>query len=1016
MDKVDLNKYIERNCPNLWNYLTASPSGYLTQEILGSISPRSAAGRINDLIAQEPDELQRALENPEARRLFLITAAGSRFLTSILSRQPQLISRVFLEREVNLRKNRSQKEEDLRSQLPALNRPADFDKMLRVYKEQEFLRIGVRDLAEIADERETMIELSDLAAACIQIAIEYHFSLLTARHGNPQDSAETGFAVIAMGKLSGLELNFSSDIDLIYLRAPEEGYTQGPDKITAAGFYEALARAVSKSLSQVTEDGFVFRVDLRLRPEGDKGELVPSVNNALDYYMGWGRTWERAALMKAVPIAGDTKVGAEFIKELEPFIYRKYLDYSTLEEMRTMKVQIETQLKKKPGINIKLGQGGIREIEFFVQALQLINAGRTPRVRSASTLEGLDLLRQTNIIEKSTADQLKEAYLFFRKTEHRIQINHQLQTHELPKSPEDQEELARRMGYKNGALASFLADLEKHRKIVEELFSSMFYHVNDGPEDKLSPQTRKIIDNIEDESIAQGLLEESGFTDPVNSRRILKSLLVPDSRQPLSDKAKRLLERLAPLFLEELVKAPEPDRALVALAAYLESLHSHSAYFSTLLENPPTIGFIAKILGESRFFTDLLIRHPQSIDSLIAKGAQSYSKDKNTLASELDERLAYTEDFEDELDVLRRFKNEEMLVIGVHHLTGEIDSPTARRRMSDLAEVCLQGAVDIALREMRKKYGYSEVFDSLPFVVLGMGKFGGAEMSYLSDLDVIFIYSPPEEYIGKFSSHEWFSRFAGRILSILSLPTAEGVAWAIDTRLRPSGNKGPLVSSIDSFREYHNTSSQLWEKQALIKARPITGPERLTDAVDGIISDCIRNTTITETERSEIDRLRKRMESEIAMEDTQHVDVKTGHGGLIDVEFLTQALILTHADKHPEVMVKNTLKSLTALRDAGLLNEEWFEALDAGYRFLTNLEDRLRIMENKSIDRMPLSGDKFRALAKRLGYDSGAEDQLAEEYISVTNSIRSIYNAVFRAGSVKELIHQPPKSPLTEGL
>jgi glutamate-ammonia-ligase adenylyltransferase len=344
---------------------------------------------------------------------------------------------------------------------------------------------------------------------------------------------------------------------------------------------------------------------------------------------------------------------------------------------------------------------------------------------------------------------------------------------------------------------------------------------------------------------------------------------------------------------------------------------------------------------------------------------------------------------------LRIFKNEQILRIGVSHLAGEINSPTARWLVTELAEVCLEVAVEIAEQEMGRKFGFSMRSNALPFVILGLGKLGGMEMTYLSDLDVIFIYDPPADSIGRFSAHEWFTRLANRIISILSVPTSEGTVFAIDARLRPSGQKGPLVSSLSSFREYHRATSKLWEKQALIKARPVVGPALLCGEVQGIVRDCVLRTEISTDDLGEIARLRKRMESELAMEDERHVDLKTGHGGMVDVEFFVQGNILLNAKRHPEVLCQNTLEALAALRRERLIEEEPFQTLDSGYRFLTNLEDRLRIMEHRSVDRMPLEGEKLRGLARRLGYGEGREGLLLKDYFSTTNSIRGIYNDFF---------------------
>jgi [glutamine synthetase] adenylyltransferase / [glutamine synthetase]-adenylyl-L-tyrosine phosphorylase len=996
-----LSNYLTRNCPSLSAFLTqlaVETREHVVEQILDTPNSQTTAARLDDLLrdSSSADFVMKILSDSEIRVPFLAAAGGSRFLFSILSRNPHLLESIFLRRGYELRKSRDDKEQKLQLRIRGVGETKDFNRILRLYKEEEYLRIGCRDLAGIADVVEVMEELSDLAATAIQTAVVFHQQRLNTKHGMPPEVAEnTGFVVIGLGKVSGKEVNFSSDVDIMYLRGPEEGQTRGPASIPVAKFYETLAQSVTRSLSELTEDGFVFRVDLRLRPEGEKGELVPSVNNALDYYLGWGRTWERAALMKAVPIAGDMELGKEFVSELEPFLYRKYLDYSTLEDMRVMKLGIQNQLKRKPVLNIKLGQGGIREIEFFVQALQLINAGKTRRVRSPSTLKALERLTEAGLLDGTNADDLRRAYLFFRRTEHYIQINHQLQTHDLPRTPEDQEELAKRMGYREQALESFLSDLERHRKIVEELFSTLFYHAGDDTFQQVSPEAKAIAESVHDEKATAVLLGQYGLAELADSYPILRNLILPPENKIPSEKGRRLLERLAPFFIEEIAKMPEPRQALIALDSFVDSLTAHAAYFSTLLENPPTIGFLINILGESRFFTELLIRHPQAIDSLISRRAYNHPLEKEDLEAQLAERLAYCEDLESELDVLRRFKHEQMLNIGVRHISGEIESPAARWLVTQLAEACLDAAVRIASNEMTRKFGGFHPDDPLPFVIIGMGKLGGMEMTYLSDVDVIFVYDFPSPQIGRFSAHEWFTRLASRIISILTVPTAEGTVFALDTRLRPSGNKGPLVSSLSAFRDYHRTTSELWEKQALIKARPVTGPPELIEEVKQIVRDCIMRTRTSSEEVREIDRLRKRMQNELAVEDELRVDLKTGHGGLVDVEFFVQANILKYASAHPGILVNNTLEAIAELRAAGLIDRLTFQTLDFGYRFLSNLEDRLRIMEQRSVNTLPLQGEKLTGLARRLGYGERGEELFLKDYFKVTDSIRKVYDSFF---------------------
>jgi glutamate-ammonia-ligase adenylyltransferase len=334
-------------------------------------------------------------------------------------------------------------------------------------------------------------------------------------------------------------------------------------------------------------------------------------------------------------------------------------------------------------------------------------------------------------------------------------------------------------------------------------------------------------------------------------------------------------------------------------------------------------------------------------------------------------------------------------LIGVRHLTEDTKSTVVRRKISDLAEVCLTGAAEIANREMARKFGTIGSVDALPFVIIGMGKLGGQEMTYLSDLDVIFVYEAPLSQIGKLAAHDWFSRFAGRIISVLNMHTSEGIVFQIDTRLRPSGNKGALVTSLESFAEYHKNTSALWEKQALIRARPVFGPDTLSEKILNITRDCVMRTPVSMDDLREIDRLRKRMQYELALEDSINVDLKTGEGGLVDVEFFVQAKILMHSHDKPQIIRTNTLDALYQLERAHLIDYRTFEILDSGYRFLSDLEDKIRIMEEKSVDRMPLTGEKLKGLAQRLGYRSGSQETLVQQYFRVSYEIRKIYNSLF---------------------
>jgi glutamate-ammonia-ligase adenylyltransferase len=959
----------------------------------------SLGRRFDDLLGGPGGQIVRRIlssSDPGPAKALIATVNGSQFLHAILLRDASAVERLFIDGEYLVSKTRELKECELDALMSGIVEVRDFDRALRRYKESEYLRLGCRDLADIADVTEIMAELSDLAGACVRSALNFHAARLAEKHGVPK-AGSGEIAALGLGKISGRELNFSSDIDLVFIRPDGEGLTPGPRPIPVAQYCERLVRSVAASLSDVTEDGFVFRTDLRLRPEGTRGELVPSFSNALEYYLYLGRTWERAAWMRAAPIAGNPQLGESFLNALSPFVYRRHLDYSTLEDMREMKARIQNSLKRKPGVNIKLGQGGIREIEFVVQALQLINGGRNPAIRSCGTVESLRLFRKFGLLTEETAEALESAYLFFRKVEHRIQINHQVQTHELPTTPEDQHELALRMGYASTEAGRFYEELDRRRNLVESVFAGLFYGVPEESVAQCPSQVKSLIGSLAEEDKAIRLLEKMGHGDPNELLALIKDLVNPSVKRFPDDKARRRIERLAPLLLSEALQQPQPAKALAALHDYLRALAGAAGYLSTLAENPPSAKFLVGLLGESRFFAELLIRHPQTLDSLIGRWTVRHSETKDALAAELHERLLYCRSYEEELDVLRIFKNEEILLVGASHLQGEIDSRAARRRITTVAEVCLAAATHIGAREMERKFGPIAVDCTEQLTLLGMGKLGGEEMTYLSDVDVIFVYQDPGTPPAGMTAHEWFTRLAHRIISILNVPTSEGIVFAIDTRLRPSGQKGPLVSSLDAFREYHARTSKLWEKQALIKARPVCGRPETQREVASIVRDCVLRTRVSHQDIAEIDRLRRRMERELAYEDERHVDLKTGHGGMVDVEFFVQANILANVADHPEALHHNTLTALAALGEAGLVDPAVRSDLESGYGFLANLEDRLRIMEHRSVDRLPLEGEKLEQLARRLGYPPGRQLDLVADYLETTAKIRAAYNSFFKS-------------------
>ncbi|MFO7577156.1 MAG: bifunctional [glutamate--ammonia ligase]-adenylyl-L-tyrosine phosphorylase/[glutamate--ammonia-ligase] adenylyltransferase, partial [Pelovirga sp.] len=785
------------------------------------------------------DLLTAVLRDPLRRQRLLTLLGGSAFLSAILFRQRHYFPELFADKRLEQSSSEDAMLADLRRLIAD---DADFFQLkagLRRYKAQQILRIGARDLCRLAPLEEVTGELSDLAAAALQRAYEICSAQLQKDYGPPlQEDADgrqrsASMTILGMGKLGGRELNFSSDIDLIYCYSSTRGETGGGqrgEKISLHRYFVKLAEMITRALHQVTEDGFVFRVDTRLRPDGNSGDLAISLDGAETYYESWGQSWERAAMLKARPVAGSIPLGNELLRRLKPFVFRRYLDFGMIEDIKVMKQKINASLERhqEQERNLKLGVGGIREIEFFIQALQLVNAGTRPHLQQRNSLQMLDLLRQEGLVSAADQQTLSEAYRFLRTAEHRIQVVQEQQTHSLPQDPRAFEVLARRSGFADGD--AFSAALDRHRQGVHAIFRDLF-HSADEEMTEVRPEVKLILSADADVDLVKDLLEEKGFVNPDAAYTALQVLRGGSSSRRLTRRGHRCLEKLAPLLLGELLDSPNPDQALNNLDAFLNSIRARSSFFSLLVENPAIVRLLVALFGSSQLLSRIFIQRPELLDTMVSQSYAVETKTREQMSEELAEQLALAEDFELRLDVLRRFRNEEFLRIALNDLHGQIRQGGTARQLSLLAEVCLEHAWRIARQELAPRFGapYGEgtadIARETAFSVVGMGKLGGHELNYHSDLDIIFIYAEegttrplpdtdPARY-RQLSNHEYFAKLAQRIITILTLVTREGFVYKIDTRLRPSGNQGPLVTSLAAFRRYHCEAAQPWERQAM---------------------------------------------------------------------------------------------------------------------------------------------------------------------------------------------------------
>ena len=991
----------------LYSLLSPSPDMALNafERLAGVISP----GDLAELAGRK-------------RRLaqFVMVCGSSPFLVNLVYKNPDTLRQLFLDNGIDVARNFTDMLAALRFQMDESTDFAVLQKKLRLFKRSEILRIAARDLNGLAVLEEVTDELSSLASAALQMACEVCRRCLVREYGlpmmvTPNGLREAEMTVIGMGKLGGRELNFSSDIDIIYFYESDKGETSGiingsgakKNVVSLHSFFNKLGEMVSKALSQVTEDGFVFRVDVGLRPEGKSGDMAVSLRSAEVYYESWGQSWERTAMLKARPVAGSLELGEQLLKMLQPFVYRKYLDYNLIEDMKHMKQKIDASLarSREGESNLKLGRGGIREIEFFIQALQLVYAGKNPLLRERNSLKALDTLLAARLINEDDHLKLRDAYRFLRSTEHRIQVVQERQTHNLPTKPEELLALSRRCGYlRANGLDRFREVLEGHRGDVSVIYGTLFHSRDEKLQQDLNPETLLFLDHRADSDLVKDMLAERRFEDVERAYENLVLLRRGPVKSNLAERSRRLLEKITPLLLQQVFDSPDPDMALINLERFLSVIATRPSYYALLAENREASKLLVSLFGMSEFLSKILISHPELLDSMAASNYASTVKTKELLTAELDTLLNQSDYFEDRLDVLRRYRNEEFLRIGLNDIHGKLLQGEVTTQLSLLGETCLTAAYNLAVAEL-KRFGLPHCQHEgrsveANLAIIGMGKLGGGDLNYHSDLDIIFVYDHQGYTDGEkqISNHEYFAKLAQKIISILTMQTREGYVYKIDTRLRPSGNAGPLVTSLDSFLEYHRKEAQIWERQALTKARVVLGDQLLADQLHDVIRHTIYGATIDDEGRAEIHRLRMRMENELAKEKDGSYNIKTGRGGMVDVEFTIQYLQLRYGCNYPELRTTNTIIALKEIRSLNLLPEGDAETLLIGYKFLRKLENRLRIIHDYSVNDLTGPRNYMDKLARRLGYDPKLKNpgvELISDYEETTGKIRDVYQRIF---------------------
>jgi glutamate-ammonia-ligase adenylyltransferase len=801
------------------------------------------------------------------------------------------------------------------------------------------LRILWRDLAGLARTEQTLRETSWFAEAVIAGATRMAAGLLKGRHGHPPE-ADAGLVVLAMGKLGGSELNFSSDVDLIFLFA-HGGETTGPAVLPLEEFYVRQGRLLIRLLDAVTEDGFVFRVDMRLRPFGDSGPLVASFAFLEDYLQSHGRDWERYAYVKARAVTGVAAFEAVRREVLRPFVFRRYLDFGVFESLREMKALISRDVERREQAeNLKLGAGGIREIEFIVQAFQLVRGGQDGALRQPSLLDVLPHLASARLLPAQVVADLTAAYDFLRRLENRVQMFDDMQTHSLPDA-QPLRRVAAALGFDDPA--ALRAELAIHRRAVTGHFAALF--ADSGA--PASPRDRLDLAPLWETGLDRGLLLEqlariSG--EPLRLLEQLTQLCGGGRLRQLDETGRKRLKALLELLLGEQQAARDGD-ALRRIFAVLEAIGQRSAYFSLLVEHRGARERLVRIAGYGDFLSAQLANSPALLDELIDERWMQSLPDRATLAHELARRLEEVadEDVEREVEAMCRFKQAAVFRVALADLSGRLPLMSVSDRLTEIAELIVERALQSAWRQMTAQLGTPGCVESgqrraVRVAALGYGKLGGFELGYGSDLDLVFLHdsrgeSQETDRAAPVDNQVFFLRFAQRLIHLLTMHSVAGRLYEVDVRLRPSGKGGMLVTSIDAFRRYQFEEAWTWEHQALLHARTVAGDAALREHIEALRLAVLREAVRREDLREKVAEMRERMRRELSSSTPGQFDLKQDRGGMADIEFLAQYWALRWADRYPPVAhFSDTIRQLESVASAALVPQQTVDVLVSAYQ------------------------------------------------------------------------------------
>jgi [glutamine synthetase] adenylyltransferase / [glutamine synthetase]-adenylyl-L-tyrosine phosphorylase len=946
--------------------------------------------------------------DPESLATLLQIISTSQHLADYLASDPEAFDLLRLTEGEPVSRDRLV--DDLVSEVEALDHEPSVLRALRRFKRRETLRIAYGDIIREQPLKTVTTQISYLADAILEAALRAAWERTTERRGTPQgeNGRPARFVVLALGKLGGTELNYSSDIDLIFVY-DVDGKTVGKRTITNQEFFGQLGRELVRMLTDASEMGATYRVDLRLRPEGERGPISISVENALRYYDLRGRTWERQAFIKARAVAGDLALGQEFLDQMQPWIYRRYLGTADINGIRALKRRIERRAKSEGASanDVKCGHGGIRDIEFVIQFLQLLNGADTPKIRTGNTLEAIARLTEVGCLTDQEGALLAENYAFLRKIEHRLQIMFDLQTHTAPSDPPEVRKLALRTGYTDiesqPALDTFETDYanctEVNRRILDHLLHDAFHD-----DAETAAEVDLVLDPDPPPERISEVLGKYPFRDVNHAYRNLMALAEEKIRFLSTRRCRHFLASIAPELLAAIATTPDPDSTLVNLDKVGDSLGGKGVLWELFSFNPPSLRLYVRLCAYAPFLCGILTSNPGMIDGLMDSLVVDRLPSKRSLAKTVSHLAYRAEDLD---PVLHSFKNDQQLRVGVRDVLGKEDISAITGTLSDIAETCLEQILAREHEKLTAKFGRPTIGsgpregETCEMAILAMGKFGGREMNYHSDLDIVFLYEAEghtkhAEFSGRketTTNQHFFGELGQRIIKTASRLSAYGRLYEVDARLRPTGRSGVLATSLAEFARYFaKGDGQLWERQSLCKARVVCASENMA----GVTQDAIARAAFEHPwSAADADGIRQ-MRQRLAAKATGG-NLKRGPGGIVDIEFLVQMLQLKHGHDAEGVRTPNTLMGLRALNKAGFLAEEDARFLTDSYRFLRILEGRLRLMNLTDQNKLPEDPTELTKLSHLLKWPSGGA--LLVDFERYLKGTRERFDRVFDAES-----------------